>query len=64
MNIWAPQPDGPNRPVMVFVHGGGLVAGSGRAPLYDGTWPRGDSWRTPPMPNRPGPHPPGPDHLH
>ncbi|MFI2350714.1 carboxylesterase/lipase family protein [Streptomyces sp. NPDC019443] len=37
VNIWAPQPDGPNRPVMVFVHGGGFVAGSGRAPLYDGT---------------------------
>ncbi|MFJ2555224.1 MULTISPECIES: carboxylesterase/lipase family protein [unclassified Streptomyces] len=25
------------RPVMVFVHGGGFVAGSPRAPLYDGT---------------------------
>lgn len=37
VNIWAPRPDGPPRPVMVFVHGGGFVAGSGRAPLYDGT---------------------------
>ncbi|WP_327232590.1 carboxylesterase family protein [Streptomyces sp. NBC_01317] len=37
VNIWAPEPDGPDRPVMVFVHGGGFVAGSGRAPLYDGT---------------------------
>lgn len=37
VNIWAPQPDGPTRPVMVFVHGGGFVAGSSRAPLYDGT---------------------------
>lgn len=37
VNVWAPQPDGPTRPVMVFVHGGGFVAGSSRAPLYDGT---------------------------
>ncbi|WP_369250404.1 carboxylesterase/lipase family protein [Streptomyces sp. R41] len=37
VNIWAPQSDGPTRPVMVFVHGGGFVAGSSRAPLYDGT---------------------------
>ncbi|MET8629049.1 carboxylesterase family protein [Kitasatospora sp. NPDC004669] len=37
MNIWAPQQDEPARPVMVFVHGGGFVAGSSRAPLYDGT---------------------------
>ena len=37
VNIWAPPPDGPARPVMVFVHGGGFVAGSNRAPLYDGT---------------------------
>ncbi|MEY9840860.1 carboxylesterase/lipase family protein [Streptacidiphilus sp. EB103A] len=37
VNIWAPLPDGPTRPVMVFVHGGGFVAGSNRAPLYDGT---------------------------
>lgn len=38
VNIWAPWPDGPGRrPVMVFVHGGGFVAGSNRAPLHDGT---------------------------
>ncbi|MFD3942100.1 carboxylesterase/lipase family protein [Streptomyces sp. NPDC058579] len=46
VNIWAPEPEGPEgpegpagqpRPVMVFVHGGGFVAGSTRAPLYDGT---------------------------
>lgn len=37
VNIWAPQPNGPTRPVMVFVHGGGFVAGSSSAPLYDGT---------------------------
>ncbi|MEW1654210.1 carboxylesterase family protein [Streptomyces sp. NPDC093707] len=35
VNVWAPR--GAERcPVMVFVHGGGFVAGSGRAPLYDG----------------------------
>ncbi|MEV0411711.1 carboxylesterase family protein [Streptomyces sp. NPDC050448] len=38
VNIWAPRPDGQGRrPVMVFVHGGGFVAGSNRAPLHDGT---------------------------
>ncbi|MFI6340247.1 carboxylesterase/lipase family protein [Streptomyces sp. NPDC050535] len=37
MNIWAPPQEGPTRPVMVFVHGGGFVAGSGRGPLYDGS---------------------------
>ncbi|MFJ9080159.1 carboxylesterase/lipase family protein [Streptomyces sp. NPDC102278] len=37
VNLWAPHPGGPPRPVMVFVHGGGFVAGSNRAPLYDGT---------------------------
>lgn len=37
LNIWTPQPDPAPRPVMVFVHGGGFVAGSGTAPLHDGT---------------------------
>ncbi|WEV27420.1 carboxylesterase family protein [Streptomyces sp. 71268] len=38
LNVWAPAPPAPGRglPVLVFVHGGGFVAGSGRAPLYDG----------------------------
>lgn len=35
VNVWAP-PDAQRRPVMVFVHGGGFVAGSTRSPLYDG----------------------------
>ncbi|WP_448449039.1 carboxylesterase/lipase family protein [Mycolicibacterium sp. XJ775] len=35
VNVWAP-PGAQRRPVMVFVHGGGFVAGSTRSPLYDG----------------------------
>ncbi|MFE6776430.1 carboxylesterase/lipase family protein [Streptomyces sp. NPDC057702] len=39
LNVWAPAAPAPGGglPVMVFVHGGGFVAGSARAPLYDGT---------------------------
>ncbi|RJQ73763.1 carboxylesterase/lipase family protein [Pseudonocardiaceae bacterium YIM PH 21723] len=36
VNVWSP-PEGRDCPVMVFVHGGGFVAGANRAPLYDGT---------------------------
>ncbi|QFG25530.1 carboxylesterase/lipase family protein [Actinomadura sp. WMMB 499] len=35
VNVWAPR-GAARRPVMVFVHGGGFVAGSPRAALYDG----------------------------
>lgn len=35
VNVWAP-PRAQACPVMVFVHGGGFVAGSTRSPLYDG----------------------------
>ena len=42
LNVWAPsRPDGgaarPPLPVMVFIHGGGFVFGSGAEPAYDGT---------------------------
>lgn len=37
VNVWAPKQDGRPRPVMVFVHGGGFIAGSSHAPLYDGS---------------------------
>ena len=36
LNVWAP-PGGDNRPVMVFVHGGGFVVGSKDAPVHDGS---------------------------
>ncbi|MGW5735083.1 MULTISPECIES: carboxylesterase/lipase family protein [Streptomyces] len=41
LDVWAPDVTAPRvqtaLPVMVFVHGGGFVAGSTRASLYDGT---------------------------
>src|SRR5262245_51237488 len=36
LNVWTPAADGGRRPVVVFLHGGGVVAGSGSAPLLDG----------------------------
>ncbi|MET7713443.1 carboxylesterase family protein [Streptomyces sp. NPDC005407] len=35
-NVWTPDTSDRKLPVMVFVHGGGFVAGSSRASLYDG----------------------------
>ncbi|MEV5885375.1 carboxylesterase family protein [Streptomyces sp. NPDC052020] len=37
VNVWAPAAAQGGLPVMVFVHGGGFVAGSARAALYDGS---------------------------
>lgn len=37
LNIWTPSADNKNRPVMVWIHGGGWVAGSARGTWYDGT---------------------------
>jgi len=38
LNVWTPSPlPKSSAPVMVFVHGGGFVQGSGSQPLYDGT---------------------------
>lgn len=37
LNIWTPDIADAGLPVMVFVHGGGFVAGSTRSTLYDGS---------------------------
>ncbi|WP_053732439.1 carboxylesterase family protein [Nocardia sp. NRRL S-836] len=37
VNVFTPAAAGGNLPVMVFVHGGGFVAGSTRSSLYDGS---------------------------
>lgn len=36
-DVHTPAADGRRRPVMVFLHGGGFVAGANRAALYDGS---------------------------
>src|SRR5579883_367977 len=37
LNVWTPNAPQTLKPVMVFIHGGGFVLGSGGDPLYDGT---------------------------
>ncbi|MFE7757743.1 carboxylesterase/lipase family protein [Streptomyces sp. NPDC057429] len=37
VNVWTPADADGDLPVMVFVHGGGFVAGSTRSALYDGS---------------------------
>ncbi|MXO66590.1 carboxylesterase/lipase family protein [Altericroceibacterium endophyticum] len=38
LNVWTPGlDDGKRRPVMVWIHGGGLAVGSGASPITDGT---------------------------
>ncbi|QWF86040.1 carboxylesterase/lipase family protein [Amycolatopsis sp. CA-230715] len=36
LNVWTPEPDGPPRPVLVFLHGGGFTTGSGGLEWYRG----------------------------
>ncbi|MET0986988.1 MAG: carboxylesterase family protein [Steroidobacteraceae bacterium] len=36
LNVWTPAIDAGRRPVLVFIHGGGLLAGSGSTPLTNG----------------------------
>lgn len=37
LNIWSPGVDGPLKPVLVWLHGGAFVFGSGQSLWYDGT---------------------------
>ena len=37
LNVLSPAADGAKRPVMVWIHGGAFVMGSGSQPLYDGS---------------------------
>lgn len=38
LNVWAPEAESSQlRPVMVWIHGGAFVSGSGSMPMYDGT---------------------------
>lgn len=37
LNVWAPALPGDSKPVMVWVHGGAYILGSGSQPLYDGS---------------------------
>lgn len=36
LNVWTPGADGKKRPVMVWLHGGAFVIGSGSEPIYAG----------------------------
>src|SRR5207237_1487613 len=37
LNVWTPACDDGRRPVMVWIHGGAFITGSGATPWYDGT---------------------------
>jgi para-nitrobenzyl esterase len=37
LNVWTPDPGGRGLPVMVWIHGGAFVRGSGAVPAYDGS---------------------------
>lgn len=36
LNVWSPGADAKKRPVMVWIHGGGFVVGTGASELYNG----------------------------
>jgi para-nitrobenzyl esterase len=36
LNVWTPGLDGARRPVLVWIHGGGFMVGSGSTGIYDG----------------------------
>jgi para-nitrobenzyl esterase len=36
LNVWTPATDAEPRPVLVFIHGGAFVSGSGSLPMYHG----------------------------
>ncbi len=36
LNVWTPAPDGARRPVLLWIHGGGFLIGSGATPVYNG----------------------------
>lgn len=36
LNLWTPGADRGRRPVMLYIHGGAYMTGSGSSPLYDG----------------------------
>lgn len=36
LNVWTPAADDARRPVLVWIHGGGFVSGSGTLPIYSG----------------------------
>jgi para-nitrobenzyl esterase len=37
LNVWTPALDARRRPVLVFIHGGAFLVGSGSSPLYEGS---------------------------
>lgn len=37
LNIWTPGPDDAKRPVLLWIHGGAFVTGTGSTPWYDGS---------------------------